>query len=156
MPRKISAGLLMYRMRGGKIEFFLVHPGGPYFKNKDDGYWSIPKGEVNEGEVLFDVAIREFYEETGIKPNGPFFPLDSVKQASGKIVYAWAFQGEWDGFFQKSNFFRLEWPHSSGRMLNFPEIDKGEFFSYGEAKKKINSAQSVFLDRLISSLNIKY
>ena len=93
MPRKTSAGLLMYRIRNDKIEFFLVHPGGPYFKNKDDGYWGIPKGEVNEGEALFDVAMKEFYEETGIKPNGPFFPLDSVKQASGKIVYALAFQG---------------------------------------------------------------
>lgn len=148
MPRKISAGLLMYRKGSNGIEIFLVHPGGPFYKNKDDGVWSIPKGEVQEGESeLLDVAKREFKEETGITPTGDFLELGSVVQKGGKEVFAWAFEKDWSGEF-KSNTFEMEWPPKSGRLQAFPEVDKGEYFNLEAAKIKMNQAQAEFINRL--------
>jgi predicted NUDIX family NTP pyrophosphohydrolase len=149
MAKKISAGLLMYRKKNNQLEFFLVHPGGPYFKNKDDGAWTIPKGEAENTELLLDTAIREFREETGINPAGEFIPLESVKQKGGKTVHAWAFKGDWDETKPiKSNYFEMEWPSHSGKKQKFPEIDKAQFFPLDMAKQKINSAQIDFIVRL--------
>lgn len=145
---KTSAGLLMYRIRNALPEYFIVHPGGPFFKGKDEGAWSIPKGEVNEGEELLAAAQREFKEETGITPTGPYRPLGDVVLKSGKIVYAWACKGDWQGVLITSTYVRLEWPRGSGKYIRFPEVDKAGFFSYGDAKKKLNQAQSAFIERL--------
>ncbi len=145
----ISAGLLMYRVRNGLLEVFLAHPGGPFFKNKDKGYWSIPKGEIGPEESALDAAIREFKEETGIMPEGDFIPLGTVMQKSGKTVHAWAIAGDWDE--RKpivSNTFEIEWPPRSGKKQQFPEIDRAEFFSVTEALDKINEAQREFIRRL--------
>ncbi len=157
MNGSISAGLLMYTTIEGEPQFFLVHPGGPYFKKKDYGYWSIPKGLVEEGEKMLEAAKREFFEETGIKPAGNFIELGSVVQKSGKIVFAWAFQVSGfsaDDF--KSNNFEMEWPPKSGKITLFPEIDKWGFFNFLEAQKKINSAQKEFLIRLKEKLDSNY
>jgi predicted NUDIX family NTP pyrophosphohydrolase len=145
----ISAGLLMCRFHKNTLQFFLVHPGGPFFKNKDDGVWSIPKGiPESESEELLTVAKREFEEETGIKPEGDFFSIGTAQQKAGKVVHAWAFIGEWDSAKEiKSNLFSLEWPPKSGRFQSFPEMDKAEWFPYDIAIKKINPAQIIFLDR---------
>ena len=146
--KKISAGLLMYRHRG-QLEVFLAHPGGPYLKNKDAGYWGIPKGAVEAEETLIDAAIREFHEETGIVPRGAYIPLGSVMLISGKIVHAWAFEGDWDEKVPlDSNLFSLEWPPHSGQEQWFPEIDKAAFFSVAAAHEKINPAQAEFINRL--------
>jgi predicted NUDIX family NTP pyrophosphohydrolase len=144
---KQSAGLLMYRGNKDTLEFFLVHPGGPFFKNKDDGYWTIPKGEPAENEPLLDTAKREFKEETGIEPIGPFIDLGSTKQKGGKVVFAWAFEKNGANW-MNSNYFELEWPPKSGKKVSFPEIDKGGYFTLEEAKVKINSAQVYFLVKL--------
>lgn len=147
--RKISAGLLMYRIREGKLEVFLAHPGGPYFKNKDDGYWGIPKGLIDPGEDPLQAAIREFKEETGITPQGDFIPLGEVTQKSGKIVKAWAFEGEREetkGI--KCNTFEIEWPPKSGKKASFPEVDRACFFAIEQAKIKMIEAQQTFLERL--------
>lgn len=150
MTQKISSGLLMYRKQNNQLEFFLVHPGGPYFKNRDDGAWSIPKGETENTESLLETAIREFKEETGIEPGvADFIALDSIKQKGGKTVHAWAFEGGWnENNLIKSNYFEIEWPPQSGKKQKFPEIDKAGFFSADIAKQKINSAQVEFLIRL--------
>jgi predicted NUDIX family NTP pyrophosphohydrolase len=145
---KQSAGLLMYRLKK-EVEFFLVHPGGPFFKNKDEGVWTIPKGEPGEDEPLLEAAQREFKEETGIEPEGPFISLGTVKQKGGKIVHAWAFEKE-DANWVKSNHFELEWPPRSGKMVSFPEMDKGAYFGLKEAELKINPAQREFLLKLIN------
>ena len=151
-----SAGLLMYAMNGDKLKVFLVHPGGPFFVNKDEGHWGIPKGLIDKDEDLLDAAIREFNEETGVTPHGEYFPLGTIQQRNGKIVYAWAFQSKHDGKIEtKSNTFEMEWPPHSGKKQKFPEIDKGEFFTVEEAKKKMISAQFEFVDRLISYLYTK-
>ncbi|MCX8012407.1 MAG: NUDIX domain-containing protein [Desulfobacterota bacterium] len=155
-PSKISAGLLMYRRRNNRLEVFLVHPGGPFFEKKDEGVWSIPKGEIESNEDLLKTAIREFIEETGIQPKGEFLPLGHIKQKNGKIVYAWAFEG--DISLQKklkSNNFILEWPPHSGKLRKFPEIDRGEFFDWEIAPKKINPAQVDLLERLKAQLDNK-
>ena len=144
---KISAGLLMYRWNDQKIEYFLVHPGGPYFQNKDFGSWTIPKGEPNEGEELLQTAQREFFEETSIKPAPPYTELGQVKQKGGKLVYAWAFEKNCDDPIQ-CNTFSLEWPPKSGKMTSFPEVDKGAYFKYDEALLKVNQAQIEFIIRL--------
>jgi predicted NUDIX family NTP pyrophosphohydrolase len=150
---KVSAGLLMYRIRGGRLEVFLAHPGGPFFTKKDDGHWSIPKGETDPGEDLLAAAVREFKEETGIQPAGEFVELGSVKQKGGKIVHAWAFAGDWDETRPlQSNTFEIEWPPRSGRKQSFPEIDRVAFFPIPEAKRKLKEAQHPFLDRLQSVL----
>jgi predicted NUDIX family NTP pyrophosphohydrolase len=144
-----SAGLLMYRRRReGGIEVLLVHPGGPFWKNKDDGAWTIPKGEVAEGEDLLATARREFEEETGTAPRGEFVSLGSIKQKGGKIVHAWAVEGEIDTSAIRSNTFTMEWPPRSGKRATFPEIDRGEFFDLETARRKMNPAQGALLERL--------
>ncbi len=155
MPKAgpLSAGLLMFRIREGRPEVLLAHPGGPLFAKKDEGNWSIPKGETEPGEDLLTSAGREFKEETGIDPRGPFVELGSVKQKGGKIVHAWAFAGDWDESrpFQ-SNTFEMEWPPWSGKRQSFPEIDRVGFFSIAEARRKLKEAQHPFLDRLQEAL----
>lgn len=147
MPQ-VSAGLLMYRLHDGRLQVLLAHPGGPFFKNKDGGAWSIPKGEVGTDEVLLEAAKREFQEETGIVPTGPFRALTPVKQKAGKIVHAWAFEGDCDPSKITSNTFAIEWPPRSGKQAEFPEIDRAEFFDVDVAKRKINAGQVALIDEL--------
>lgn len=136
-----------------EVEVLLVHPGGPFFEKKDEGAWSIPKGEAGPGEDLLTRAITEFEEELGIKPDGTFFALGSIKQKGGKTVHAWAWEGDLPpGFSLRSNSFEMEWPPRSDRRQSFPEVDRAEFFSVNEARHKINPAQAEFLDRLASRL----
>jgi predicted NUDIX family NTP pyrophosphohydrolase len=151
---KTSAGLLMFRTRKGGLQVLLVHPGGPYFQNRDDGTWTIPKGEVMEGEDLLERARIEFKEELGVAASGNWLELGSVKQKGGKTVHAWAFSGDLeDDFKLVSNTFEMEWPPRSGKVQRFPEVDRASFFPVEEARRKINVAQTVFLDRLIEQLN---
>jgi len=139
----------MYRLQEGQLQVLLAHPGGPFYKNKDSGFWTIPKGEIAPEENGLDAAVREFTEETGMTPRGEFIPLGSVKQKSGKIVYAWAFPGDWNETEPlTSNTFELEWPPRSGLKQTFPEIDKAMFFSVPEALGKINEAQREFIRKL--------
>lgn len=153
--KRESAGLVMYRTREDLLEVFLVHPGGPYFKRKDDGVWTIPKGEPEPGESLEETARREFAEETGIVPRTPFQPLGSIKQKGGKTVHAWAFAGSWnEGDGLPSNTFELEWPPRSGQKRRFPEIDRAAFFTLPAARRKINPAQILFLDTLENFLSL--
>ncbi|HEX8895159.1 MAG TPA: NUDIX domain-containing protein [Terriglobales bacterium] len=141
MP-KVSAGLLMYRInRGDRLEVLLVHPGGPFWAKKDHGAWTIPKGEIVPGEDLLATASREFEEELGFAPQGKLLSLGMVSQKGGKRVHAWAFEGDCNPAALKSNSFTIEWPPSSGRMQEFPEVDRAQFFGMDEAKKKINPAQ---------------
>src|SRR5437870_12547904 len=143
---RISAGLLMYRIRSSKLEFLLVHPGGPFWKNKDVGAWSVPKGEVEAGEDLLTAATREFEEELGFAPEGAFVELSPIQQKGGKIVHAWAFEGDCDSAKIRSNTFEMEWPPRSGRRQAFPEVDRAEFFTLAEAKEKINAARIPLLE----------
>ena len=145
--QKTSAGILMYRNRVS-LEVLLIHPGGPYFRNKDDGYWSIPKGEIDEGEDGFAAARREFEEETGCRPEGEFRQLGKVRQKSGKVVLAWSVKGDCDEAKVVSNVFRLEWPPHSGRIQDFPEVDRAGWFTIEAARKKINPAQVPLLEEL--------
>lgn len=146
---RVSAGLLMFRRKSGSLEVLLVHPGGPFFVNKDEGAWTIPKGEAALGEDLLTRAQIEFEEELGIRPRGNWIPLGSIKQAGGKIVHAWAFEGDLDDAFKlKSNSFEIEWPPRSGNIKQFPEVDRAEFFGEETARQKINPAQVILLDRL--------
>jgi len=154
MPRA-SAGLLMYRIHEGKLEVLLVHPGGPFFKNKDDGAWSIPKGEVGPDEELLACAKREFEEEIGVAPGGPFHPLKRVKQKSGKTVHAWAVEGNCDPVAVVSNTFLIEWPPRSRRQVEFPEIDRAEFFDVATAGLKINVGQVPLINELEEIVNGK-
>ncbi len=145
-----SAGLLMYRILDGKLQVLLAHPGGPFFKNKDDGAWSIPKGEVEAGEDLLETAKREFKEETGVTATGPFIALTPVKQKGGKVVHAWAFRGEgdFDPTAIGTNTFTMQWPPRSGRQVEFPEIDRADFFDVAEARRKINPGQVRLIEEL--------
>lgn len=146
---KVSAGLLMFRRRDGAHEVLLVHPGGPFFARKDEGSWSIPKGELEPGENLLARAQVEFEEEIGIQPRGHWMALGSVRQRGGKVVHAWAFEGDLEDSFQlRSNNFELEWPPGSGKRAEFPEVDQAAFFPEEIARRKINPAQVAFLDRL--------
>lgn len=148
-----SAGLLLFRGRRPDREVLLVHPGGPYFQRKDDGVWSIPKGEAAPGEDLLARAKLEFEEELGVKPDGDFSALGSIRQKGGKIVHAWAVEGDLPAGFQlRSNSFTIEWPPRSGRRQTFPEIDRAKFFREEEARRKINPAQAELLDRLAAAL----
>ena len=149
MPKK-SAGILLYRTMNKKLEVFLVHPGGPFWAKKDIGAWSIPKGEFDDDEEPLAAAKREFKEETGVEISGEFIQLASIKQKSGKIVYAWAVEGDIDPAKIKSNTFEIEWPPRSGKLQTFPEIDKAEWFNYIEAQKKIVLAQSPLIEELKS------
>jgi predicted NUDIX family NTP pyrophosphohydrolase len=152
---KISAGLLMYRVRDGELEFLLAHPGGSFWKHKDAGAWTIPKGEIREDEEFLAAACREFQEETGVKPEGTFIALTPIKQRSGKIVHAWAFEGDCDPSKVKSNTFELEWPPKSGRFETCPEIDRAGFFKLAPAKKKIMPAQFPLLEELEKKLHLQ-
>jgi predicted NUDIX family NTP pyrophosphohydrolase len=145
---KKSAGLLMYRRSHGVHEFFLVHPGGPFWTNKDLGSWSIPKGEYTPGEDPLEAGKREFEEETSFKAIGEFIPLTPRKQPSGKLITAWAFEGDCDASAIKSNSFSMEWPPRSGRQQEFPEVDRADWFPLPVAKEKIIKGQVGFLDEL--------
>ena len=152
MTKKQSAGLLLYRKNKNILEVFLVHPGGPLWKNKDEGVWSIPKGEFDENEEPLHAAIREFSEETGQEVSGKFMELKPVVQKSGKTVFAWALEKNIDVSNFISNNFEMEWPPRSGKFQSFPEADKGEWFLIDEAKKKINAAQVSLLTELEDKL----
>ena len=144
-----SAGILLYRRSRAGVQVLLVHPGGPFFRNRDDGWWTVPKGLPEQGEELLDAARREWIEETGFAPPpGPFVDLGSVRQKSGKMVHAWAAEGDCDPALVRSNTFRLEWPPRSGKMREFAEVDRAAFFTMEEARRKINAAQVALLDRL--------
>jgi predicted NUDIX family NTP pyrophosphohydrolase len=142
----------MYRINDGVVQVLLAHPGGPFFSNKDDGVWSIPKGEPDTGEDLLVTAQREFEEETSIKATGRFIPLKPIKQKGGKIVHAWAFEGDCDPSTIKSNMFTMEWPPKSGQQMEFPEVDRAEFFEMETAKRKIKPAQIDLLEELLQVL----
>lgn len=147
MPVKQSAGLLMFR-RMPELEVFLIHPGGPYFAGKHNGTWSIPKGELEPGEDPLACARREFVEETGLVVGESLVALGSVQQKGGKIVHAWAFEGDWDGAPVRSNMFSMEWPKNSGKIQSWPEVDEARFMLIPEARMRINEAQSKLLDTL--------
>src|SRR5208283_628423 len=147
MP-KISAGLLMFRYRGGTIQVLLVHPGGPIWTHRDIAAWSIPKGLLAPGEDEFAAAQREFEEETGIKPSGHFIPMNPVKQPGGKVVQAWKFEGDCDPSLIKSNHFSMEWPPHSGQRREFPEVDRAAWFNIEDAKIKIHKGQAPLLYEL--------
>jgi len=144
----------MFRKAAGGVEVLLVHPGGPFFQNKDDGVWTIPKGEAADDEDLLTRARIEFEEELGVAPASEnWIELGSVKQKGGKTVRAWAFEGDLtDKFKLESNTFELEWPPRSGKLQRFPEVDRAEIFKIKAAKQKINAAQAVFVDRLVDAL----
>ena len=149
---KSSAGLLLYRIRKAAIEVFLVHPGGPYWKNKDEGAWSIPKGEFLPAEDPLVAARREFFEETGVAVEGELCALKPLRQSGGKIVHAWAVEGDLDPTTIVSNTFEIEWPPRSGRLQAFPEIDRGAWFALPEARRKILRGQVPLLEELAQIL----
>jgi predicted NUDIX family NTP pyrophosphohydrolase len=153
-PRKStrSAGLLLFRRTASGLEVLLAHPGGPFWFRKDDASWSIPKGEIVDGEEPLAAAIREFEEETGATPRGDFLPLDPVRQPGGKVVHAWALDSEFDVAALKSNTFSMEWPPKSGRKQEFPEIDRAAWFDLESARTKMLKGQLPFLDQLIEKL----
>ena len=151
MPR-VSAGLLLYRRPGSAVEVLLVHPGGPFWRNKDLGAWSIPKGEAEAGEDLLEVARRELREETGLEVDGAFQPLTPVRQAGGKIVHAWAVAAEVDPGTIVSSTFEIEWPPRSGRQQTFPEVDRAAWFDADEARRRILSGQVPLIDELTRRL----
>lgn len=150
MPKQ-SAGILLYR-QSPKLEVFLLHPGGPFFKNKDAGHWSIPKGEYPADEDALTAAKREFFEETGREVAGDFINLGSVQLKSGKVIQAFAIEGDIDHEVIESNLFEIEWPPRSGKMKSFPEIDRAGWFTPDEAKIKLNPAQAKFVDELAAKL----
>jgi len=147
MPKQ-SAGLLLFRVVAGNLEVLLVHPGGPFWAKKDDGSWSIPKGELSEGEDLFEAAIREFKEELGSSVTGKAIPLKPLRQPSGKIIYAWGVNGDFDTTTLKSNTFSIEWPPKSGQQREFPEVDRAAWFEIEEAKRKIHQGQVPLMEEL--------
>jgi predicted NUDIX family NTP pyrophosphohydrolase len=151
MAKRTSAGLLLYRRRDG-LEVFLVHPGGPFWAKKDLGAWSVPKGEFIEGEDPLQAAKREFTEETGFAVAGEFRRLDPVKQSGGKVVHAWAIEADCDPSKLQSNSFSIEWPAKSGRMQQFPEVDRAQWFTFVEARQRIIKGQAALLDQLAAML----
>ncbi|GAB2687329.1 NUDIX domain-containing protein [Mucilaginibacter koreensis] len=152
MPR-YSAGILLYRIISSQIEVFLVHPGGPYFKDKDAGAWTVPKGEYPPEEEPLAAAQREFAEETGTVITGQFRPLTPIKQKGGKVVSAWAVEGNIDADTVVSNTFKMEYPYKSGRWISVPEVDRAAWFDLANAREKVNPAQVNFLDELEKILN---
>ena len=148
-----SAGMLLFRRGPGGLEVFLAHPGGPFWKNKDAGAWTIPKGEVNAGEDPLAAACREFQEETGIAPAEPYLPLGAIRQKAGKTVHAWAWEGDADPEAVTSNEIRTEWPRGSGRWLTFPEVDRCAWFTPDAAREKINPAQAELIGWLQALLD---
>lgn len=149
---KVSAGLLPYRWRDAAVDVLLVHPGGPFWAGKDQHAWSIPKGEAEPGEELLDAARREFAEETGLACEGPVLALAPRKQAGGKVVHAWAVKAEFDAAAVRSNRFSMEWPPRSGRMQDFPEVDRAAWFDLATARRKIHKGQIGLLDELEARL----
>ena len=154
MRHRESAGLLLYRWRDAELQVLLGHPGGPYWSRRDDGAWSIPKGGLNPGEDLLTAAQREFLEETGFAAAGPFLPLGQVTQRSGKVVHAWAFEGDCDPACLHSIATTTEWPPRSGRVISIPELDRVRFFPLPDARVAINVAQVEFIDRLTEVLSL--
>jgi len=153
MP-KLSAGILVYRVKNKEIEVFLCHPGGPFYKNKDNGVWTIPKGEFDENEEAFAAAKREFKEETGQEIRGDFIPMRPIRYKDGKkIVYAWAVNGNIDATNIKSNTFPLEWPPKSGKFMEVPEVDRGGWFNIEVAKQKILPSLSLLLEDLVENVS---
>ena len=148
----VSAGLLLYRRASGALEVFLAHPGGPFWRDRDLGAWTIPKGVLEDGEDPLAAAQREFAEETSVAPVGPFLSLGSVRQKAGKVVHAWAWEGDADPARVASNSMRSEWPRNSGRFITFPEVDRCEWFDPTTARLKMNPAQAAFIDRLEAAL----
>lgn len=148
-----SAGLLLFRRGPRGLELFLAHPGGPFWQGRDAGAWTIPKGVAEEGEDPMTAACREFEEETGILPLGPFIPLGSVRQKAGKVVHAWAWEGDADPDGVTSNNVSAEWPRSSGRWLTFPEVDRCAWFDPQAAREMINPAQAELIERLEQALS---
>ena len=156
MSDRVSAGILLYRRSSGLLEVLLAHPGGPFFASRDQGHWSIPKGEVEPGEALGAVARREFLEETGSPvPDAAPIALGSIRQKGGKLVHAWAIEGDLDPAAASSNVIEVEWPPRSGRRLAVPEIDRVGWFDPAEARKRIKEAQVPFLDRLEAALAVR-
>jgi predicted NUDIX family NTP pyrophosphohydrolase len=151
-PRKVSAGILLFRRRDLQIEVLLGHPGGPFWSKKDAGAWSIPKGELGPDEDPLAGAIREFEEETSYRPSGEFIQLPAVTQAGGKLVLAWAVQGDLDPSSVQSNTVSLEWSPRSGKVLQFPELDRAEWFSIAEARSRLLAGQRPLLDALLETL----
>jgi predicted NUDIX family NTP pyrophosphohydrolase len=151
MPKR-SAGLLMYRRRNSELQVFVIHPGGPFWSNKDLGAWSIPKGEYVNDEEPLEVARREFEEETGFSSKGNFIGLGDLKQPGGKIVTAWAFEGDCDPEKLKSNTFMMEWPPRSGRQIEVPEVDRACWYSIEDARRRLLPGQRAFLDRLLDTI----
>lgn len=149
----VSAGLLLFRRTAGGLEVLLAHPGGPFWATRDAGAWTIPKGLAADGEDLLAAACREFEEETGVRASGPFLPLGSVRQKAGKVVHAWAWEGDADPAQLRSNLTRAEWPHGSGRWVEFPEIDRCAWFGPAAAREKLNPAQAEFVTRLEALLS---
>jgi len=152
MAAKQSAGLLMFRRSSGDLEVLLAHPGGPFWEGRHEGAWTIPKGGIHDGEQASDSAIREFREETGFEPHGPYLPLGHIVQRSGKVVHAWAFEGDCNPDALVSMLTTAEWPPRSGRQIEIPEIDRVQFFSLDEARALINPAQVTLLERLVRIL----
>lgn len=150
--RKPSAGLLLYRRGPRGVEVLLAHPGGPYWAKKDAGAWSIPKGEIDEHEDAALAARREFTEELGVEPVGELIPLGSIRQKNGKTVHAWAVEGDFDCARLRSNTFTLEWPPKSGRMTEFPEVDRAAWFTPEAAREKMHAGQGELIDRLLGAL----
>jgi predicted NUDIX family NTP pyrophosphohydrolase len=153
MPRH-SAGILLYRRRKGSMEVLLVHPGGPFWAGKDDGAWSIPKGEYARGEEPLAAARREFAEETGVRVEGEAVALGSFRQSSAKIVDAWAIEGDFDPAALRSNTFTMEWPPRSGRMREVPEVDRAAWFTPEEAARKLLKGQRPILEALLSTIQV--
>jgi len=150
VPNRTSAGILLYRARGGALEVLLVHPGGPFWTGRELGAWSIPKGEYAAAEDPLSAARREFAEELGTRaPDGPALDLGEVRQKSGKLVHAWALEGDLDTTRVKSNTCEIEWPPRSGKRIEIPEVDRAEWFDLKTAREKINRAQAELLDRLL-------
>jgi predicted NUDIX family NTP pyrophosphohydrolase len=147
MPKQ-SAGVLLYKLTDGLLHLFLVHPGGPFFRKKDDGAWSIPKGEFDDGEEPLAAAQREFEEEVGKPVSGNFIKLQPIKQKSGKVVHAWAVEGDIDHEQITSNQFEMEWPPKSGKVASFPEIDRAGWFIIDVARQKIIPGQIALIDEL--------
>jgi predicted NUDIX family NTP pyrophosphohydrolase len=152
LARKLSAGIVLYRRRALALEVLLVHPGGPFWAHKDDGVWSIPKGEYQSGEDALEAARREFQEETGFPAQGHFIELPAVMQPSGKQVSAWALEGDLDPAQLRSNLFEMEWPARSGQRRQFPEVDRGAWFALEQARRKLVPGQVPLLDALAQAL----
>lgn len=154
MPKQ-SAGILLYRFRGSKFEVLLVHPGGPFWTKKDLGAWSIPKGEFTDEEDPLDAAKRELLEETGIQISGEFIELTPKKQKSGKVIYAFAIEHDIGVTEVQSNTFEIEWPPKSGKLQEFPEIDKAEWFDFTTSRQKLNESQAEIIEELANQLRMK-